>query len=119
MVVGRGSKGKEMGRKGLGEQVEREVPGKSTEDLGSGEARRKGRVRQCKKAFVREKGMGVGEDSSCEGGKGGEMEMFRGGRKGERQMNRQITTNAIISRYSSNLIVTPPQKKMMRQGVCE
>lgn len=45
------------------------------------------------------------------------MELFQGGREGERQMNRQIITNAIINCYSSNLIVT--QKKRMRQGVRE
>lgn len=45
------------------------------------------------------------------------MELFQGGREGERQMNRQIITNAIINCYSSNLIVT--QKKGMRQGVRE
>lgn len=37
-------------------------------------------------------------------------EMFQGGREGERQMNRQIITNVIISCYSS-------EKKGMRQGV--
>lgn len=45
------------------------------------------------------------------------MELFQSGREGERQMNRQIITNAIINCYSSNLIVT--QKKGMRQGVRE
>lgn len=54
--------------------------------------------------------MGVGEQSWCEGGKDGEMEMFQGGRERERQMNRQIVTNAIIGCYSSNLIV-PPKKE--------
>lgn len=54
--------------------------------------------------------MGVGEQSWCEGGKDGEMEMFQGGRERERQMNRQIITNAIIGCYSSNLIV-PPKKE--------
>lgn len=37
--------------------------------------------------------------------------MFQGGREGERQMNREIITNAIISCYSSNLIVAPPEKE--------
>lgn len=43
--------------------------------------------------------------------------MSPGEREGERQMNRQIITNAIISCYSSNLIIT--QKKRLRQGVGE
>ena len=40
--------------------------------------------------------------------------MFQGGREGERQMNRQIITNAIISCYSSNLLVA--QKKEDEAG---
>lgn len=43
--------------------------------------------------------------------------MSPGGREGEREMNRQVITNAIISCYSSNLIIT--QKKRLRQGVGE
>lgn len=46
--------------------------------------------------------------------KDGDVEMFQGGREGERQMNRLIITNAIISCYSSNLIAT--QTERMRWG---
>lgn len=112
-MVRRGSKEKETGGEGLGERVGQEALGKSTEGV-SREAKRTERVQQCNMAScAREKQMGVRAQSLCEGGKDGEMEMFQGGR--ERQMNRQIITNAIISCYSSNPIVT--QKKRMRQGV--
>lgn len=51
-VVCRGSKGKETGE-GLGERVEWEVLGKSTEDVGSraSKRKRKERVQQCNKAL--------------------------------------------------------------------
>ena len=50
-MVGRQSMGKETGGEGLGERVEQEALGKSTEHVSSREVKRKKRVQQSNKAL--------------------------------------------------------------------